>query len=120
MSANETGKETSDKEKREDGTYVDKPSEESSKSVRAGEFITDESHKNKCKPWKPSVALMWVYKRIILIFICTVVAVSFTVPIIIYGVDADRRSDGLGGDNATMLFDLDLDNCIETADVQVG
>ena len=118
MSAKDT-----DKEKGENGTYVDKSSEESDKNVTDGEFprsstgTIDSKKPDCCKYSKLHAAPI---KRIILIFICTVITVSFIVPIIIYGVDADRRS--YGEDNATMLIDLDLDNCIdlEATDVQVG
>ena len=125
MSAKET-----DNENGENATYrVDKSSEESDKSIAAGEFppgsMIDAAavcsfYKNKpdcCKCSKLSVALMWIKTRVKIIFICTVIAISFTVPIIIYGVDADRRYEE---DNATMLIDLDLDNCIEATDVKVG
>ena len=120
MSAKDT-----DKEKGENGTYVDKSSEESDKNVTAGEFprsstgTIDSKKPDCCKYSKLHAAPI---KRGILIFICTVIAVSFIVPIIIYGVDADRRSYG-EDHNATMqLIDLDLDNCIdlETTNVQVG
>ena len=109
---------TADKEKAGDITYMDKSLD---KSVTAGESVpsivtTDrESYKNKpdcCRCLKLPAALI---KRIVIIFTCTVIAVSFTVPMIIYGVDADRRS---GED--TMLINLDLDDCRNVTDVQVG
>ena len=85
-------------------------------------FQIGESYKSKpdcCKCSKLHAALIKrIPEIIIIVFICTVIAVSFTVPIIIYGVDADRRSDE--EDNVKMLINLNLDNCTEATDVQVG
>ena len=72
--------------------------------------IDDPEHKNtpNCFEWlKPSKSL----KRFILTLICMVVATSFTTPIIIYGVDSDRRSNA--ENYGTILIDLDPENCIE-------
>ena len=85
----------------------------------------DEYHRNKPDCCKCSTILMsslmplWNKKStIILVFICVVVAISFTAPIIIYGVNSDRRSKG--DNNFMMLINFDPDNCIEANDSQVS
>lgn len=66
---------------------------------------SESNHHSCCTCWKSPAVRVWV-ERIVLISICVAVAGAFTVPIIIYAVDADR-----GSDSPTILTDLDLDNC---------
>ena len=94
--------------------------------LQINEYAEDEYHKNTpdcCKRLRPGLkpssilmsSLMPLWDKMsvtILVFICIVVAISFTIPIIIYGVDSDRRSNG--ENNVAMLINLDPDNCIET------
>ena len=139
MSAKEELQDPCDKENGklfENGTIMEKPSEDTDKRITEKRvtvnefprsntidsavvrsfFQIDKPEKNKpgrsnyCTCLKLPAVLVWT-ERIILIFICAVVAAAFTVPIIIYGVDADRGSDG--EDNSTLIIDLDLDNCLD-------
>ena len=91
----------------------------------------DEYHKSTpdcCKCLKssaiPRAILMSIWDKIysiILVFICVVVAISFTIPIIIYGADSDRRSSGENHDNATIsISKLDPKTCVDANDFQVS
>ena len=91
-------------------------SETISSEVARSAFKIYEAKENKSDHTKCYTYLkqkVWI-ERVVLISICVAVAGGFTVPIIIYAVDTDR------GDNSTISFDLDVDNCqISTSDVQV-
>ena len=80
--------------------------------IEVKELSEDKSDKTNCCIYL-NKNIVWI-ERVVLILICVAVAGGFTVPIIIYAVDADR------GDNSTLSLDLDVDNCqISSSDAQV-
>ena len=117
-------KETEDKSsslEKTDGIKGQPPNDTSSfKSEVVHSFKIDESREIKQKESngyslcctsfiKECKILFWI-EMVLLIFICTAVAVGFTVPIIIYAVDTD-----LGNSTQQYSSDLNLDDCSNTA-----
>lgn len=78
-------------------------------SIAVNNLTLDQDVENDVSNSDKMLIIIWI-KRIILIFICIVVAGGFSVPIVIYYTEADR-----GIDNPTIsAINLNIDNCSAT------